>query len=310
MLDSLAPLLNHLPPKTVKALQQAIMVCGRQVGMAPDWVQRWVAFTLVADALAEYAPDGTPAFQFKGGAAIEMRLRQPKPASRNGAPSDGFGSLKPRATKDLDATFRGELDAVITAVEGALSTTRHGFRFHVTVDTPDAPRIRRFRVHVAYLESIGQTGQSQDRDFAKVKLEVSAYEGTPLPPDLVPAFSLKPFGIDGPAHLPCIPLVKQVAQKIHAVTEVPGEGKTNDRFRDLVDLVMLSGFEPPSSQLRAVCEETFAIRQGHRWPPDIVTYEHWHEPMERLAQESGLESTASTEIVSHVQAYVRSIAEV
>ena len=238
-----------------------------------------------------------------------MRLRQLRPAGEDEAPSGAAGPRKPRATKDLDATFQGQLDAVIAAVEAALSISRHGFRFRVTVDTPDAPRMRRFRVHVSYLEPISQSGQYQERDFANVKLEVSAYEGTPLPPDLVPAFSLKPFGIDGPAHLPCIPLVKQIAQKIHAVTEVPDEGNTNDRFRDLVDLVMLSAIEVPSPRLRAVCEETFAVRQGHGWPPEIVTYAHWHEPMERLAQESGLERTASTDIVNHVQAYVRAIAD-
>jgi hypothetical protein len=266
MLESLDPLLKQLPPKTAKALQQAINVCSRQVGMPPDWVHRWVAFTLVADALAAYAPDGAPAFQFKGGAAIEMRLRQ---LTQPGASAGALATAHtPRTTKDLDATYRGELQALIAAVEAALATPRHGFQMRVQVETPDAPRMRRFRVHVAYLEPIGTTGRTQERGFANVKLEVSAYEGTPLPPEMVPAFSLKPFGIEGPSHLPCIPLVKQIAQKIHAVTEVPAPDRTNDRFRDLVDLVLLSAMEPPSPQLRAVCEETFTIRKGQGWPPD------------------------------------------
>src|SRR5690606_20696696 len=99
-----------------------------------------------------------------------------------------------------------------------------------------------------------------------VKLDVSRYEGTRYPPEMVPAFWLKPFGIDGPAHLPCLPLPKQIAQKLHAVTEVPEAGSKNERFRDLVDIVMLSMLVPASPLLRTVCEETFALRTKQGWP--------------------------------------------
>lgn len=300
MLKNLTPLLKRLPPSTAHALAQAINKCGRELGIGPDWVQRWVAFTVVADALASYAPDGEPAFHFKGGAAIEMRMRQLRTAS-DPAPE----GIRPRATKDLDATYRGALDDLEAAVRTALATARHNFAFRVELETPDAPHMRRFSIRVSYQEE--RFGRVVNTPFSNVQLEVSIYEGTPRPPEMVRAFSLKPFGLEGPESLPCIPLTKQIAQKIHAVTDPPGEGKTNDRFRDLLDIVMLSAVLPASSDLRDVCEETFAVRQGHPWPPDVVLHEHWRAPMEQRASEMGLDTRSADDIVAYVAQYIRDI---
>jgi len=140
MLKDLEPLLNNLPPKTAQALTQAINKCGRELAMGQEWVQRWVAFT-IADALASYAPDGEPAFHLKGGAAIELRMRQLRKVS-----DPEPGGLRPRATKDLDATYRGALQDLEGAVRAALAEPRHKFAFRVEVETPDAPRMRRFSI--------------------------------------------------------------------------------------------------------------------------------------------------------------------
>ena len=302
--SDLEPLLKNLPPKTKGALLQAINACGTKLNMGPDWVQRWLSFTIVADALASYAPSGTPVFEFKGGAAIEMRMRRLIPA---GAPAaDTAPTITPRATKDLDATFRGEMKDLVSAVEAALGEPRHGFSFRTEVETPDAPHMVRFRVRVSYL--VKGVGGLAPQELNSVKLEVSRYEGTHYPPDMVPAFSLEPFGIEGPEYLPCMALPKQIAQKLHAVTEVLDDGKENDRFRDLVDIVMLSVLVPPSAELRAVCEETFHIRGKHGWPPNIVTYPDWVEPMEQRAEEMGLDQKTAEEIVLYVRDYVQVIA--
>lgn len=302
MYTDLEPLLKSLPPKTASALTQAINRCGQQLGIGPDWVQRWIGFTVVADGLASHAPDGTPLFEFKGGAAIEMRMR---PLARGG--EQGAAASTPRATKDLDATYHGALEDLEVAVRAALAEPRHGFSFRVELEPTGAPFMRRFRIRVAYREE--RLGRVVEQPFTNVKLEVSLYEGTRLEPEMVPAFSLQPFGLGGPAALPCIPLVKQIAQKLHAVTEPPGEGRTNDRFRDLLDVVMLSAMAPPSPELRAVCEETFHLRGKHGWPPEVVAHPHWVEPMEQRAGEMGLGQRSSDEIVAYVVGYVRRIAE-
>lgn len=271
MLDELNPLLNHLPPKTAGALVQAINRCGEQLGIGPEWVRRWIAFTVLADAVAQYQPNGTHVFELKGGAAIEMRVRR----------------------------FDG------AAVRAALAELRRSFAFRVETDEQPAERMRRLNVHVGYRYK--RFGRIVENAFSNVRLEVSPYEGKLREPELVPAYSLKPFGIEGPERLPCLPLTKQIAQKIHAVTDVPESG-VNQRFRDLLDIVLLSALEPPSSELREVCEETFDIRARHPWPPEIVAHPHWVEPLETRAREMGLEQTSADEIVAHVVDYVRWIA--
>ncbi len=305
MLKDLTPLLSNLPPKTAAAFTQAVARCSEQLGIGPDWVRRWISFTVVADALASYAPDGSSVFELKGGAAIEMRMRQ-LGRPRSDGTRDTRNDVRPRATKDLDATYRGAMDDLETALRAALALPRHRFSFRVESETPDAPFMRRFRIRVAYREE--RFGRVTERSFSSVKLEMSIYEGTHLQPELVTAFSLRPFGLDGPERLPCIPLTKQIAQKLHAVTEVPPEGKTNDRFRDLLDIVMLSTHVPSSVELRAVCEETFRIRNKQNWPPEIVTYPHWIEPMEQMADEMGLEHRSAKAIAVHIAGYVRQIA--
>jgi len=298
MLDNLDPLLKHVPPRTKAAMVSAINACAKQLNVGPDWVQRWLSFTVVADALASYAPDGAAVFEFKGGAAIEMRLH------RLHQPTTGTSSFRPRATKDLDAAFHGEMQELQHAVEGALTAPRHGFAFRTELETTGAPNMRRFRIHVSYLEQ-GIVGVIA-RDLSNVKLEISAYEGTRYPADQVLAFSLKPFGIDGPRHLPCMTLKKQIAQKLHAVTDDVAGGK-NDRFRDLVDLVMLSDLEPASAALRVVCDETFLIRGRQAWPPAILVHETWIAPMQQRAMEMGLSVTTADAIVEHVTRYVERI---
>lgn len=123
-----------------------------------------------------------------------------------------------------------------------------------------------------------------------------------------PAFPLTPFGIDGPADLPCLPLAKQIAQKLHAVTEVPDSSRANERFRDLLDLVMLSVLAPPTPSLRAVCEETFTLRAKQGWPPAVIAHAAWIEPLERRAREMGLSVTTAEAIVECVSSYVEQIA--
>ena len=54
----------------------------------------------------------------------------------------------------------------------------------------------------------------------------------------------------------------QIAQKLHAVTSVLGEGRVNDRAHDLVDLQLLEGLLPPTelSSTRSACIAVFVAR--------------------------------------------------
>ena len=76
------------------------------------------------------------------------------------------------------------------------------------------------------------------------------------------------FGVSGPTHLPCLPLRCHVAQKLHGMTLPPRPGKQNERFRDLVDLLLMEAMiSEDYVALREACELVFRSRDTHAWPP-------------------------------------------
>lgn len=298
MHEDLSPLLKILPPRTFRALQQAIHLYSKRQGKSADWVHRWIGFVVVGDALVRHHAEGHPVFELKGGAALELRLHE----QRSTGAIDP--SLASRATKDLDVVFSGDQSDIEERVTEALREARHPFTARAEVDHRDG-RVVRFRVRIGY--TTPQHERAREYHLCSVKLEVSPYEGRVIPPDAVKSFSLTPLGIEGPDSLPCMSLARQVAQKFHAMTAPAAPGVAKDRFRDLVDLVVLSAMAPASGEIRACCVETFAIRATHTWPPTVAVPEQWHEPAERLAAEMRLEASSVEALEAHVNRYLRDI---
>jgi hypothetical protein len=91
------------------------------------------------------------------------------------------------------------------------------------------------------------------------------------------------FGVTGPAVLPCLPLRFHIAQKLHGTTLPPRPGKQNERFRDLVDLLLLEAVVAHDYvALREASELVFRSRKTHPWPPDLDAMPpHWAEPFAR-----------------------------
>jgi len=101
------------------------------------------------------------------------------------------------------------------------------------------------------------------------------------------------FGVTGPAQLPCLPLRFHVAQKLHGMTLPPRPGKQNERFRDLVDLLLMEGLVSHDyPALRRACELVFGSRNTHGWPPNLDGVpSHWAAPFTQLARELELPDT-------------------
>ena len=101
------------------------------------------------------------------------------------------------------------------------------------------------------------------------------------------------FGLTGPARLPCLPLRFHVAQKLHGLTLPPRPGRHNERFRDLVDLLLMEALVTHDYvALRDACELVFRSRKTHAWPPDLVAMpSHWTEPFCAAAVELELAET-------------------
>lgn len=219
---------------------------------------------MVVAAMLDHARDvdEIPVFALKGGAAMELRL-----------------GLRARATKDFDAAYRNAIEGMLGDLDSAL---RHGFGDFTATRTESEPiaetGARRLDIKLNY----------RGRSWATVRLEVAAAEGAAgREVDLVPGKRLDSLGITAPLDVPCISIRCQIAQKLHACTEVPGTDRANDRFRDLIDLVLLEELveddEWPS--VRLACEEIFGLRAKHLWPPTVTVFDTWPAPYSALAAE-------------------------
>ncbi len=198
------------PPATVTVLQRWIAEAERESGIAVARQQRWVSFrVLVAILDAARNEDHEPLFLLKGSVAMELRL-----------------GLTARATKDLDAAFRADAAEMLDRIDGALRAGYGDFSARRTEAEPvrDSHALR-LDIKLDY----------RGRPWATVKFEVAPAEGRMGQEiDRLPAKPLDHLGLIVPVDVPCIAIRWQIAQKLHACTEVPTDGRTNDRFRDLI----------------------------------------------------------------------------
>jgi len=230
-------------------------------GVPVSRVQRLVSYMVVA-AMLDTVRDarGQPMFLVKGGVAMELRL-----------------ALRARATQDLDAAFRAAADEIVERLDDALEAGHGDFSASRTViEEIGATRAIRVGVKLAY----------RGRPWATVPVEIASAEGRSGEEiERVPARSLDPLGLDGPAEIACVSLRYQIAQKLHACTQAFEDGAANSRFRDLIDLLLLRELITKGlmSQVRSACIETFELRATHAWPPTLAIGVGWADAYAELA---------------------------
>ncbi len=256
---------------------------GRDVGYFGRGHESWV------NGLPD--DDGRHRIVFKGGSALIMR----------------FG-MSARATKDLDAAFRGELDEAVVLIQGKAATGWNGFTGRTTDAQPilrahTSPPPLRFKIKLSYLK----------KDFVTIPFEISSQEAFSLrdPEVTSPAISLRPVKLKEPEAVAFLPLRFQIAQKLHACTESSSEDHANDRARDLADLILIEKLGVSRVDLPAIksaCLEIFATRAAQPWPPVIQEFPGWNSIWDNLRQTEGLAITleeamaAVTRFVSHIDA--------
>ena len=233
--------------------------------------------------------DGQPRFLIKGGAYIELRL-----------------GLSSRATKDIDAIFRGSFDGYLQTLDEALSVPFDGITFlrkePKTIEVPGlVEKPRRIEVVLRF----------QGRTWRRVTLEISGDEG--IAKGAVDTFhtpSLAHFGFSTPITTAGLAMNYQVAQKIHACTDPKTSSHPNDRVRDVVDLHLLkAAFYPEGSDLNALleaCQEVFSTRakdaeatagmQPRPWPPLVVVQPTWDSDYPKYTAEVGLGLTLAAAV--------------
>lgn len=252
-------------------------------------LRRLVGVTVVARMLDGLQDDeGLERIGFKGGSALELRF--------------GF---RARASKDLDAAYRGELDEGLQLIRQRLATGWNGFT--AVVDDPEevtragiSPPPLRTKLKLRY----------KHRPFVTIPFEVAAAEGRSMSePELLPsAVHLEPVQLEGPEMIAFLPIRYQIAQKLHACTEDVGE-PPNQRVRDLHDLLLIEELAVETGDYPAVreaCVEIFEVRRKHTWPPTITTWPGWDQLWANLASDEGLTMTLE-EAVASVKAFVAGV---
>lgn len=273
-------------PGDVSHLQRLIGRHAAARGMPPARLQRWLN-TMIVTAVLDRArdEDGEPVFLVKGGVAMELRLQ-----------------LRARATGDYDAAFRVRPEQVIDRLDEALSGPWNGF-----VLTRDAPELIantqavRVRLRLAY----------KGRSWGSVRLELAPIEGGMGGElDRVEATRLDALQVPLPDVADCVSLRYQVAQKLHACTEVFDEGRENDRFRDVMDILLVEDllYDIGLTDVREACIDIFAIRQKHAWPPAVTVYDSWRAPFAALARQNGFAPEDIDDAAAALTALIAAIA--
>ena len=252
--------------------------------MPPKRVRDWISYMILGGQLERVSAQAQgPRFTIKGAVAMEMRLPE-----------------KARATKDIDLVVDDPEDGDLpSALRAALAGTYQGFMFRVKGEPHQMPNDS-VRVDVV-LEYRG-------RGWGTIQVDLSRREGDRTEVELLEPLRLEFFGLDTPDALPCLSLRYQIAQKIHAMTQPPIDDEApNERFRDLVYLLLMKELTTDLSGVRAASVEVFALRATHEWPPLLDPPTFWEEPFARLAEEVDLPVRRLEDAVREVQAFIDAI---
>ena len=273
------------PPPSAGVLARYAQAYARELGVAEGRVRAWVAYMIMAGVLDRATNADSPLFIVKGGVALELRLRD-----------------RARATKDIDIVLRDTTADLADSLEEALTGEPYqGFSFR----RKGQPLLLD---NGAVNMEFGVTYKGQP--WTSVTVDIARAEAGEMDVEWVDAIALTDaFGVTGPTQLPCLPLRFHVAQKLHGMTLPPRPGKQNERFRDLVDLLLMETMTTHDYvALRAACELVFRNRNTHAWPPDLSTVPaHWAQPFARLAEELELVETDLEAAILRVRNFVARI---
>lgn len=256
-----------IPPKNRRALEQRLrnVIADTQLQQR---ARRQLGYVALAATLMRHARNkhDEPLFLIKGGVAVELLL-----------------GLRARATKDLDASVRLTGEDIGPRLRAALAHGWEGFTFRLTgLELVRDTAALRGDVKVAY----------QGDPWSTVQFEASPAEGTAghqihwtgntfVDPERL--------GLPSPGELPLVTIAYLIAQKLHACTDHTDDERSNGRYRDLIDLILVDRLvrDQDRTGVREVCVEIFRLRAKHTWPPRITVLPDWPEGYRTLAEQLG-----------------------
>ncbi len=249
--------------------------------------------------------------------AILDRIRALTGVKEEGSPENQ------RRYRDLANTVIGQMLPAGAVKGGAAMYFRYGdaSRFSVDLDVSQALAVKEF--HQAFQERLvagwgGFTGTVAERPRAEpdgvpeqyvlqpysinllykgskwphsISFELSRDEldSTASPEYDISADTLELFealGLPAPEPVPLVPIVHQMAQKLHAITLPDSE-----RAHDLIDLqLMHSTRSVDLTGLAVTTKRLFAFRQTHPWPAIVNPTSTWNDLYQ--AAREGMDSTS------------------
>jgi hypothetical protein len=243
-------------PTQKSHLEQLVTRYGKLTGVAPARVRRWLSVMVFLGAL-DRVRESDPVFVLKGGVAMELRL-----------------GGKARATKDVDLIFFGDPESLGEDLDRALADAYSGFSFQRhEIEQGGGGRFQRFDIKLLF----------QSRSWGTLRLEVAGPDSPAVDAESVQAISIDEFGLSGPETIFCLSLRYQIAQELHAVTERFPD-RENERFRDLIDLIICGELVEDFGEVKEACRDVFAVRGTHSWPPELIVPGTWPEPYTALAE--------------------------
>lgn len=282
------------PPSNLRSLRDRLVQAAKREGLVFGRFQQHVVVLVVAQLASRSIDDAEgPLLLVKGGSSLELRR----------------GVADSRTSRDLDAVARHDVSEVHELLAEAGEVGWSGFT--ATFTTPEEIEVpgllinpRRF---VAKLSYHGQP-------FASVPIEVSMIEaGNGEAFDAVSSEALTLVGIPGAIAVPCMTVLWQIAQKLHACTATLAPPRINDRAHDLVDLQLLEALlaDDDLDQTRSACIAVFDARAEHAWPPVVHVHPHWFTIYDRACEGLDHLDLADTvdEAAERVGRFVRRIDE-
>ena len=221
-------------------------------------LRRLVAISVLATILDGLDQGGAPRLAFKGGASMEIR----------------FG-VAARASRDVDALVNVSLDDAFAEIGERLRVGWEGFTGKLTERTDITragitPLAQRCKIKLAY----------HDRPFATLAFELSRAEANSfeLLEQIPNAVDMDKVQLGPAGDVVVLSVHYQIAQKLHACTEVPAED-SNPRVHDMYDILLLAGIIKNAhlAQTRAACEDTFTHRGKQAWPPTVPAWDDWEQ---------------------------------
>lgn len=251
--------------------------------------KRWQLASLAVIQALDRARDdqGKQLFPVKGGVALAAE----------------FGDAA-RPTTDLDVNFRARMLDLQGLLRNALTDDWEGFGFRIARGPEPIADTGSMRcdVKVSYVGSA----------LCTVKLEIGSAEGVSGQVVRLTKNNLidpSDIGLPPVDSVAIVAPEYAIAQKLHACTDHSNTAKTNDRSRDLRDIITLWRTLDRATQanVKKACLEVFEGRGRQTWPPTVEVVDGWEGDYAALVSESDFEPADVHEAAAAVNEIITKI---